>query len=87
MTVLEIEIDDETAARARAAAAARGETLEIALKRETERIAGKGPRMLRSDGHNREEVMHILRHSKADFGKGFKFNREEIYERGRGTWD
>lgn len=86
MTVLEIHLDEEIETRAREIAAARGETLEAALKREIERMAGSGPKMRRSDGHNRDGVMHILRHSKADFGEGFKFSREELYERGRGTW-
>lgn len=77
MTTLELDIDDETAARARANAAAQGVTLEELLKRRTEEIAARS----RDEAENHAKLMELLRNSDADLGPDYKFDREATYDR------
>ena len=74
-----LSADEKVIAKARAAAAAQGTTLNELIRRYMEQLAGMSDRQAIAD-----EFVRLCREGAGRAPEGWKFNREEIHERNFG---
>jgi hypothetical protein len=76
MTNITLAIDDELLASVRAFARANGTTLNALVRRELRQLVDADGRQEEA----RRRLIELAEESTADMGKGFKFNRDEMYD-------